>query len=170
MAKRRRKQSSTKSSAKTVAKKLEVQRKLINALDPTKFTPAQARRFATMKKQFKSLKEEFKVIRESELEAAKERYAAAHKNLQTIKDRLTNQEINQAIRFLHDKGIIRSSNQYYEDFLELNEDKWSIDEIRDMLNEYEEGEKQALEDTLTLITDGYYTSQPLLKKNDFIFG
>lgn len=170
MAKKKKKEVSAKSAAEVAAKKLEVQKKLINALDPTKFTKAQAKRFAKMKREFKSLKDEFKIIRESELEAAKERYAAAHKNIQTIKDRLTNQEINQAIRYLHDKGIIRSSHEYYEDFLELNEDKWSIDEIRELLDQHEENEKKALEDTLSLITDGYYTSKPLLRKNDYIFG
>ena len=170
MAKRRRKQMKPNSDFDKIKKKLDVQRMLINSLDTTKFTPAQQRRFAAMKKQLKTLKDEFTVIRESELAAARERYMESHKNLQTIKDRLTNQEINQAIRFLYDKGIIRGSNQYYEDFLEINEDKWTIEEIRDMLSQYEESEQQALEDTLALITDGYYTPTPLLRKNDFIFG
>lgn len=170
MAKRRRKQMKPNSDFDKIKKKLDVQRMLINSLDTTKFTPAQQKRFAAMKKQLKTLKDEFTVIRESELAAAKERYMESHRNLQTIKDRLTGQEINQAIRFLYDKGIIRGSNEYYEDFLEINEDKWTIEEVRDLLSQYEESEQQALEDTLALITDGYYTPTPLLRKNDFIFG
>lgn len=170
MAKRRRTQTKKPSQFEIMQKKLDIQRTLINSLDTTKFTAAQARRYATMKRQVKSLKDEFKIIRESELAAARERYMESHRNIQTIKDRLTGQEINQAIRFLHDKGIVRASNEYYEDFLELNEDKWTIDEVREMLGEYEESERQALEATLELITDGYYTAKPLLKKSDFIFG
>lgn len=169
MAKKKRKQMKPSSDFDKIKKKLDTQRMLINSLDTTKFTPAQQRRFAAMKKQLKVLKDDFTVIRESELAAARERYAESHRNLQTIKDRLTGKEINQAIRFLYDKGIIRGSNEYYEDFLEINEDKWTIEEVRDMLSQYEESERQALEDTLTLITDGYYTPKPLQKKNNFIF-
>jgi hypothetical protein len=65
----------------------------------------------------------------------------SHRNIQTIKDRLTGKEISQAIRFLYDKGIVRGSNEYYEDFLEINEDKWTIEEVREMLSQYEESER-----------------------------
>lgn len=160
----------SQSQFEKVQKKIAIQQKLINSLDTSKFTPAQARRFASMKKEVKHLKDEFKVIRESELAAAKERYATSHRNVQTIKDRLSNQEINQAIRFLHDKGIVRSSNEYYEDFLEINEDKWTIEEVREMLGEYEESERQALEATLNLITDGYYNQIPYVRNTEEIFG
>lgn len=52
------------------------------------------------------------------IERAKERYEKEHEHTTMIREKLSHGEMNQAIRFLYDKGIIKGAFEYYEDFLE----------------------------------------------------
>ena len=65
----------------------------------------------------KGVKEAAKYKRDI-IERAKERYEKEHENTQMIREKLDHGEMNQAIRFLYDKGIIKGAFDYYEDFLE----------------------------------------------------
>lgn len=68
-------------------------------------------------KKNKDFKEAAKYKRDI-IERAKERYEKEHENTQMIREKLNHGEMNQAIRFLYDKGIIKGAFDYYEDFLE----------------------------------------------------
>lgn len=99
------------------------------------------------------------------LNGLRDKYIAAHQNIQTIKERLSNGEINQAIRYLHDKGIILGQFEYYEDFLEQHENEWDIEEVRSLLEEHEAQMDADFMDAITIFDDdGAY--KPLFKPKD----
>lgn len=92
--------------------------------------------------------------RKNIIERAKERYENEHQNTIMIRERLTNGEINQAIRFLYDKGIIKGKFDYYEDFLEQHQDEWTEEEVEELLNDYERGQEEAFNEAIDILKGG----------------
>ena len=88
------------------------------------------------------------------IEKAKERYEKEHQNTTMIREKLNHGEINQAIRFLYNKGIIKSAFDYYEDFLEQHQNDWTKDEVEQLLNDYEQSQKEAFNEAIDILKGG----------------
>lgn len=88
------------------------------------------------------------------IERAKELYEKEHQNTTMIRERLTDGEINQAIRFLYNKGIIKGKFDYYEDFLEQHQDEWTKDEVEQLLNNYETEQEEAFNEAIDILKGG----------------
>ena len=88
------------------------------------------------------------------IERAKEVYEKEHQNTTMIKERLSHGEINQAIRFLYNKGIIKGKFDYYEDFLEQHQDEWTEDEVEQLLNNYEKEQEEAFNEAIDILKGG----------------
>lgn len=56
--------------------------------------------------------------------------------METWIGKLTNEGKNQAMRVLHDKGIIKSKSDYYEDFLMDNQENLSQEEIDEAIERH----------------------------------
>lgn len=88
------------------------------------------------------------------IERAKEVYEKEHQNTTMIKERLSRGEINQAIRFLYNKGIIKGQFDYYEDFLEQHQDEWTEDEVEQLLSNYEKEQEEAFNEAIDILKGG----------------
>lgn len=88
------------------------------------------------------------------IQKARERYEREHQNTVMIREKLSHGEMNQAIRFLYDKGIVKGAFEYYEDFLEQHQNDWTKDEVEELLNEYEESQKEAFNEAIDILKGG----------------
>lgn len=88
------------------------------------------------------------------IERAKERYEKEHKNTQMIREKLNHGEMNQAIRFLYDKGIIKGAFDYYEDFLEQHQNEWTKSEIEQLLDDYEKSQEEGFNEAVDILKGG----------------
>lgn len=88
------------------------------------------------------------------IQKAREKYEKEHKNIAMIRDKMTNGEMNQAIRFLHDRGVIKGSFEYYEDFLEQHENEFDMDEIKGLLDDYEKSQEEGLNEAIDILKGG----------------
>lgn len=113
------------------------------------------------------------------IQAEKERFERNYGEIQTVKrtledvrrsdgkhlsDEEVNQAMNKAIRFLYDRGIIKSSFQYYEDFLEQHKQDLDINELIGLVDEAAKSEQQAHEEVLAAIQDPNYGKQFVRRK------
>lgn len=85
-------------------------------------------------------------------------------NGQRLSDDEVRQALNKAIRFLYSKGIIKSSFQYYEDFLEQHKQDLDINELIGLIDEAAESEQEAHEEVLSAIQDPNYGKQFVRRK------
>lgn len=97
---------------------------------------------------------EASTYRRNIIERAKERYELEHRNTAMIREKLTHGEMNQAIRYLYNKGIIKGAFDYYEDFLEQHQNDWTQDEVEQLLNEYERSQEEAFNETIDILKGG----------------
>lgn len=85
-------------------------------------------------------------------------------NGQRLSDGEVRQVLNKAIRFLYSKGLIKSSFQYYEDFLEQHKQDLDINELIGLIDEAAESEQEAHEEVLSAIQDPNYGKQFVRRK------
>ena len=104
-------------------------------------------------KKNKGIKEAAKYKRDI-IERAKKRYEKEHENTQMIREKLNHGEINQAIRFLYDKGIVKGAFDYYEDFLEQHQNEWTKDEVEQLLNDYEKSQEEGFNEAIDILKGG----------------
>lgn len=88
------------------------------------------------------------------IQKAKERYEKEHQNTMMIREKLNRGEMNQAIRFLYDKGIIKGKFDYYEDFLEQHQDEWTKDEVEELLDNYEREQEEGFNEAIDILKGG----------------
>lgn len=88
------------------------------------------------------------------IERAKERYEKEHEHTTMIREKLSHGEMNQAIRFLYDKGIIKGAFDYYEDFLEQHQDEWTKSEIEQLLDDYEKEQEEGFNEAIDILKGG----------------
>lgn len=88
------------------------------------------------------------------IERAKERYEKEHENTQMIREKLDHGEMNQAIRFLYDKGIIKGAFDYYEDFLEQHQNEWTKSEVEKLLDDYEKNQEEGFNEAIDILKGG----------------
>lgn len=81
----------------------------------------------------------------------KERYMKAHEKIAMMREKMTNGEMNEAIRYLYDRGIVKGTFQYYEDFLEQHEMELDMEEISNYYDELEAAEKEVHENLMNEI-------------------
>lgn len=101
----------------------------------------------------KGVKEAAKYKRDI-IERAKERYEKEHENTQMIREKLDHGEMNQAIRFLYDKGIIKGAFDYYEDFLEQHQNEWTKSEVEQLLDDYEKSQEEGFNEAIDILKGG----------------
>lgn len=104
-------------------------------------------------KKNKGFKEAAKYKRDI-IERAKERYEREHEHTTMIREKLNRGEMNQAIRFLYDKGIIKGAFDYYEDFLEQHQNEWTKDEVEQLLNDYEKSQEEGFNEAIDILKGG----------------
>lgn len=104
-------------------------------------------------KKDKGIKEAAKYKRDI-IERAKERYEKEHENTQMIREKLDHGEMNQAIRFLYDKGIIKGAFDYYEDFLEQHQNEWTKSEVEQLLDDYEKSQEEGFNEAIDILKGG----------------
>lgn len=88
------------------------------------------------------------------IQKAKERYEKEHEHTKMIREKLSNGEMNQAIRFLYKKGIIKGAFDYYEDFLEQHQDEWTKDEVEQLLEDYEKEQEEGFNEAIDILKGG----------------
>lgn len=88
------------------------------------------------------------------IQRAKERYEKEHENTIMIREKLSRGEMNQAIRFLYEKGIIKDAFDYYEDFLEQHQDEWTKDEVEQLLDDYEQSQEEGFNEAIDILKGG----------------
>lgn len=88
------------------------------------------------------------------IQKAKERYEKEHQNTMMVREKLNRGEMNQAIRFLYDKGIIKGKFDYYEDFLEQHQDEWTKDEVEELLDNYEREQEEGFNEAIDILKGG----------------
>lgn len=88
------------------------------------------------------------------IQRAKERYEKEHEHTKMIREKLNHGEMNQAIRFLYDKGIIKGAFDYYEDFLEQHQNEWTKDEVEQLLNDYEKSQEEGFNEAIDILKGG----------------
>ncbi len=88
------------------------------------------------------------------IERAKERYEKEHEHTTMIREKLSHGEMNQAIRFLYDKGIIKGAFDYYEDFLEQHQNEWTKNEIEQLLDDYEKSQEEGFNEAIDILKGG----------------
>lgn len=88
------------------------------------------------------------------LQKAKERYEKAHEHTKMIREKLSRGEMNQAIRFLYDKGVIKGMFDYYEDFLEQHQDEWTKEEVEELLEAYIKEQDEGFKQTIDILKGG----------------
>lgn len=118
-------------------------------------------------------------FKRQKIQAEKERFERNYSEIQTVKrmlqdvrrsdgQYLTNSEVNsvmnKAIRFLYDRGLIKSSFEYYEDFLEQHRQDLDVDELIGLVDEAAESEKRAHEEILSAVQDPNYGKQFVRRK------
>ena len=81
----------------------------------------------------------------------KERYIKAHEKIKMMREKMENGEMNEAIRYLYDRGIVKGTFQYYEDFLEQHEMELDMEEISNYYDELEAAEKEVHENLMNEI-------------------
>lgn len=107
--------------------------------------------------------------RKNIIERAKELYEKEHQNTVMIREKLNHGEMNQAIRFLYDKGIIKGAFDYYEDFLEQHQNDWTKDEVEQLLNNYEQSQKEAFNEAIDILKGGTtYTPTKRRSRNGYV--
>lgn len=88
------------------------------------------------------------------IERAKERYEKEHEHTTMIREKLDHGEMNQAIRFLYEKGIIKGAFDYYEDFLEQHQNEWTKNEIEQLLDDYEKSQEEGFNEAIDILKGG----------------
>lgn len=88
------------------------------------------------------------------IQRAKERYEKEHENTKMIREKLSRGEMNQAIRFLYEKGIIKGAFDYYEDFLEQHQNEWTKDEVEQLLDDYEQSQEEGFNEAIDILKGG----------------
>lgn len=88
------------------------------------------------------------------IERAKERYEKEHEHTTMIREKLSHGEMNQAIRFLYDKGIIKGAFDYYEDFLEQHQNEWTKSEVEQLLDDYEKSQEEGFNEAIDILKGG----------------
>lgn len=88
------------------------------------------------------------------IQKTKERYEKEHENIATIREKMTNGEINQAIRFLYDRGVIKGAFEYYEDFVEKHQHEFDMDEIGKLLDNYEKEQEEGFNEAIDILKGG----------------
>lgn len=88
------------------------------------------------------------------IQRAKERYEKEHEHTQMIREKLDHGEINQAIRFLYDKGVIKGAFEYYEDFLEQHQNEWTKSEVEQLLDDYEKSQEEGFNEAIDILKGG----------------
>lgn len=119
----------------------------------------QASKLKRQERKYKELRlnkgiKEAATYRRNIIERAKERYEKEHQNTVMIREKLNHGEMNQAIRFLYDKGIIKGAFEYYEDFLEQHQNDWTKDEVEQLLSDYEQSQKEAFNEAIDILKGG----------------
>ena len=104
-------------------------------------------------KKNKGIKEAAKYKRDI-IERAKKRYEKEHENTQMIREKLNHGEMNQAVRFLYDKGIIKGAFDYYEDFLEQHQNEWTKSEVEQLLDDYEKSQEEGFNEAIDILKGG----------------
>ena len=103
-------------------------------------------------------------IKNNIIKKAKERYEREHQNTTMIREKLSRGEMNYAIRFLYNKGIIKGAFEYYEDFLEQHQNDWTQDDVEQLLNEYEESQEESFNEAIDILKGGT-TYVPTKRRN-----
>lgn len=102
------------------------------------------------------------------IQKVRERYEREHQNTVMIREKLSHGEMNQAIRFLYNKGIIKGAFEYYEDFLEQHQNDWTKDEVEELLNKYEESQEEAFNEAIDILKGGTtYTPTKRRSRNGY---
>ena len=105
------------------------------------------------------------------IQSAKERYEKEHQHTKMIREKLNHGEMNQAIRFLYDKGIIKGAFDYYEDFLEQHQDEWTKDEVEQLLNDYEREQEEGFNEAVDILKGGTtYTPAKKRSRHGYTLG
>lgn len=115
------------------------------------------RRYDELRNIEKSAAAEYKKKR---LAQEKARYEKSHQHLTMIREKLSHGEMNEAIRYLYDRGVIKGKFQYYEEFLEQHYNELDMNEIQEMLNETEAQDELLHQDIVDLINNPGLVMKP----------